>query len=293
MSAGRIIGLRQVSLALAVIVLMLAQGTEGTASALTLPANPGPSSSSIGLEATISTSPPKQGATIVVPANGSVFSTIPVTVSGLCPSNLLLKVFSNGVFVGSVVCSNGSYSLQVDLFSGVNDLVARVYDALDQAGPDSNTVSVTYNNAQFLQFGIPVSLTTPYAERGAPPGSELDWPIILSGGTGPYAISVDWGDGSAEELLSASYPGTITIKHIYKTAGVYRVIVKATDKNGGAAFLQLVGQATGAIQNNNKSSGSVVVEKETLWWPAVAMLPLVLLSFWIGGRYELRRLRGR
>lgn len=250
-------------------------------------ANPGPGSGSIGLEGTISTAPPTRGATIVVPSNGAVFTAVPITVSGLCPSGLLVKIFSNNIFVGSTVCSNGSYSLQVDLFSGQNDLVARVYDALDQAGPDSNTVTVTFNDAQFAQFGTQLTLSSAYAERGAPPGSELDWPILLSGGVGPYAISVDWGDGSAPDLLSATAPGTITLKHIYRTTGVFKVIVKATDKNGETAFLQLVGQATGAVQSNTKNGSNVIIEKDVLWWPALAMLPLVFAAFWIGHRHGL------
>jgi hypothetical protein len=251
------------------------------------------SSGSIGLQGTISTTPPTRGATIAVPGNGAVFTSVPITVSGLCPSSTLVKLFSNNVFVGSILCVNGSYSLQVDLFPGQNDLVARVYDALDQAGPDSNVVSVTFNDAQFAQFGTHVALTSIYAERGAPPGQEIVWPIGLSGGIGPYAISIDWGDGSPPDLLSQAAPGTFNIKHTYKSAGVYKIIIKATDKNGGTAFLQLIGQATGATQNNsagNKDSNAVV-RTEVLWWPALAMLPLIFAAFWIGKRHELFSLR--
>jgi hypothetical protein len=249
-------------------------------------ANPGPQSGSIGLEGTISSAPPTRGATIAVPGNGAIFTAVPITVSGLCPSGLLVKIFDNNIFVGSTVCSGGSYSLQVDLFSGRNDLVARVYDALDQAGPDSNTVTVTFNDAQFLQFGTHVSLSSVYAERGAPPGTELDWPVLLNGGTGPYAISVDWGDGSPSDLLSVANAGTITLKHVYKIAGIYKVIVKVTDKNGGTAFLQLVGQATGAIQSNGKG-GAAIIENKLLWWPILAMVPLIFAAFWAGRRHEI------
>jgi hypothetical protein len=205
---------------------------------------------------------------------------------------LLVKVFANNVFVGSVVCAGGSYSLQADLFSGQNDLVARVYDALDQAGPDSNSVNVTFNDAQFAQFGTRVSLTSDYAERGAAPGSEIDWPVTLSGGNGPYAVSIDWGDGSPSTLFSQTTPGDLTLKHTYKASGVYRVIVKATDANGSQAFLQLVAVATGAIQSNSgKNSANIATKTIVLWWPALAMLPLILAAFWVGRRHELHSLR--
>lgn len=251
------------------------------------------SSGSIGLQGEISTAPPTRGATIATPVNGAVFTSVPITVTGLCPTGLLVKLFANNVFVGSTYCANGSYSVQIDLFSGQDDLVARVYDALDQAGPDSNIVRVTFNDAQFLQFGTHVQLTSDFAERGAPPTTELSWPVILSGGTGPYALSVDWGDGTPTDLSSQSTQGTITLKHTYKTAGIYRVIVKATDKNSGTAFLQLVAVATGSSQSNSKSGSNSVIEVKVLWWPAVAMLPLVFAAFWVGRRHELYTLRKR
>ncbi|MGH7240739.1 MAG: PKD domain-containing protein, partial [Candidatus Saccharimonadales bacterium] len=233
--------------------------------------------------------------TISTPGNGANFTTLPVTVTGLCPAGLLVKIFANNVFVGSTYCQNGSYSVQVDLFSGQNTLVARVYDALDQAGPDSNTVTVTYTDAQFLQFGTHVQVSSDTAERGSPPNQELDWPFLISGGTGPYAISVDWGDGSSSDLSIQQNPGAFTAKHTYRSAGIYYVIVQVTDKNGGKAYLQVVAVATGSAQTNNKanngSNNTASVEVEVLWWPAVAMLPLIFAAFWIGRRYELYVLR--
>ncbi len=249
-------------------------------------------SGSVGIQGVIPSPPPTRGPTIAVPGNGAVFTNEPITVSGLCPTGLLIKVFDNNVFVGAAICSNGSYSVQINLFSGQNELVAKDYDALDQEGPASNTVVVTFNDAQFLAFGSHVQLSSSFAERGAAPGSELDWPVLLSGGTGPYALSVDWGDGTSPDLMSIQSAGTITLKHVYKVAGVYKIIVKATDKNGGEAFLQLVGQATGAIQSNTNGKGNTeLVRTEIIWWPLLAMLPLIFASFWIGRRHELYSLR--
>ncbi len=258
-------------------------------------ANPAPGAGSIGVEGTISSAPPSSGATIALPANGAVFTSTPTTVSGICPSGLLIKIFDNGTFVGSAVCSNGSYTLQVSLFSGQNDIVAKDYDALGQEGPDSSTSIITFNDAQFIQFGTPISLSSDYAENGAAPGTEIDWPLQLNGGTGPFAVSVDWGDSSPQELMSVTDDGTITIKHTYRVAGIYTVVGKAVDKNGETAFLQLVGQATGAIQNNNKSAGNnIIVQKgNPVIWPALVMLPLIGIAFWIGRKYEYQTLRKR
>ncbi len=247
---------------------------------------------SIGIQGTITATPPTRAATITVPGTGAVFTSVPITVSGLCPSGVLVKLFANNVFVGSVFCATGSYSLQIDLFSGQNALVARVYDALDQAGPDSNIVIVTFNDGQFIQFGTHVQLSSDFSQRGALPGQELIWPITVSGGTGPYAISIDWGDGSPTDLISQLNPGSITLKHTYKSAGIYKVVIKATDKNGGTAFLQLVAQANGATQNNSKGGNdSSLVQVRVLWWPALLMVPLIFAAFWVGRRHELFSLR--
>lgn len=258
--------------------------------------SPNPQDGAIGVQGTLSSPPPTQAATIAVPTNGQGFNTLPVTVSGLCPNDLLVKVFKNNVFAGSVVCKNGSYSLIIDLFNGQNELVARVYDALDQAGPDSNLVTVIYTDTRQGTTSR-VSLTSNFAKRGANPGQTLTWPIIISGGEGPYAVSVDWGDGKTPDLISQPFPGTFDIKHVYDSPGVYNIIIKATDKNGGVAFLQLVGIANGALSQDNggegedRGAGSSTPQIRILWQPAAILIPLLMSTFWLGRKYELKMLR--
>ena len=260
-----------------------------------LPNTPGPASGSAGVQGTVETPAPKTAATIATPSNGQVFTQMPVTVSGLCTTGLLVKIFSNNVFIGSAECVNGSYTLQVSLFDGANQLVARIFDALDQPGPDSATVTVTYNNSSFSGSAAnEFTITSLYALRGANPGQELDWPITINGGTAPYAISVDWGDGQAATLYSEQFAGGVTISHTYNSAGTYVVIIKGTDKVGDTTFLQLVGQANGAVtQSTSKSnpSGSVIEVTKVLWIPAAICIPLIFLAFWLGRRYELASLR--
>lgn len=252
---------------------------------------PGPQSGSTGLQGEISSAPPAGAPTISSPSNGQVFSNIPITVTGLCSAETV-KIFDSNVFVGAAQCTSGSYKLQIDLFSGTNDLVAYDYDALGQQSPASNTVTVTFNDAQFAQFGTRVTLTSPYARKGANPGDTLTWPIIINGGVGPYAISVDWGDNTPASLQSAQYPGQITISHVYSSAGTYTVIVQATDANGTEAFLQLIGVANGQItaKSSAKSSKSTTII-EILWWPMLILLVLIVITFFIGRRQQLAKIR--
>ncbi len=124
----------------AVLFVLLVFGVSNTVFAAAPPA-PNPQSGAVGVQGQIGGAPPSQAPTISVPTNGQRFSNTPITVSGICTKGLLVEIFNNGVFAGSVFCNNGSFSLQIDLFDGQNDLIARVYDALNQASPDSTTVN--------------------------------------------------------------------------------------------------------------------------------------------------------
>lgn len=256
-------------------------------------------SGSIGLEGRINSAPPTVGATISFPRDGSTITDLPLTVTGLCPNGLLVKIFKNNVFAGSVQCNNGSFSIQIDLFSGRNELIARVYDDLDQAGPDSNLVAVTLPFSQF-SVGNRISLTSSFAKRGANPGQRLVWPITLTGGNGPYAVSVDWGDGKTPDIISQQFPGTFNIEHVYDNAGIYNVIVRATDRDGNIAFLQLVGvgngpaaQNTGGQTGEGGDSGGGGQIIKIFWQPVLATIPLIAVTFWLGRRHAISVLRKR
>jgi hypothetical protein len=263
-----------------------------------IPAYAAQESGSLGLEGKISAPPPTTPATISFPRDGAVINDLPVTVTGICPNGLLVKLFKNNVFAGSAQCTNGNFSIQIDLFSGRNELVARVYDDLDQAGPDSNVVTVTFPFTGF-STGSRISLTSSFAKKGANPGQKLTWPITLSGGSGPYAISVDWGDGKKPDLISQPFPGTFNIEHVYDQPGIYNVVVRATDKDNNVAFLQLVGVANGPLNQSTGGTGSddggqpTKQKVKILWQPAAISIPLIFSTFWLGRRYELFTLRRR
>lgn len=258
-----------------------------------------PSDQGIGMEGRIQQPPPTDAPTISLPANGQVFTEIPITVTGLCTDGLLVRVFKNGVFAGAAMCEGGSYNMQIDLFPGQNELSARQYDDLDQGGPESNKVTVVFDIAVPTVPGAPgqvgqrISLTSNFARRGVDPGQELTWPFTISGGRGPYAVSVNWGDGK-EELLTRESAGTFDVKHKYDRPGVYRVVVKATDADGNSAFIQVVAIVNGTAANTaGADQPPTAVRTKVLWQPSLIMFPLLLSSFWLGKRYQLKRIRYR
>ena len=260
-------------------------------SAVTPIAPPDPKPGSFGVEATKTKEPPTVSATIAVPGPGASFTTSPITVSGTCPTDHLVQIFNNNVMVGSVMCENGSFSLQVGLFAGTNELKAIVYDALEQAGPESNIATVTYTDTRFTAFGQLLTLTSNYGRRSAATGSQLTWPMQLSGGTGPYAFSIDWGDGSTAELKSQSLAGLVSLVHIYKKAGIYSVNVRATDANGVTAFLQVIAVSSGKVEATPEEKTVDASRVVILWIPAAVALILLFPAFWLGRRSHLVSLR--
>lgn len=265
------------------------------AKALTPLPTPDPKPGSYGLEATKKQDPPTRGATITTPGNGASFSSSPITVSGICPTGLLVQVYNNGVMVGSVMCRGGSFSLQVSLFAGDNELSASVFDDVDQTGPKSNTVRVTYRDTQFGAFGEQITLTSSYGRRSAPAGDVLSWPLQLSGGTGPYAFSIDWGDGSEAELKSQAVAGLVTISHVYKKAGIYQVNIKVTDKNGVSAFLQVIAVSNGKVDGSQSTEETPkdTTTTKVIWVPAAISLAMLFPAFWLGRRSQLVSIRNK
>jgi len=268
------------------------------ASAINQIPTPPPIPGSYGLAATKTQEAPTSAATITTPGNGASFGNSPITVSGICTTGLLVQVYNNGVMVGSVMCTNNSFSLQASLFAGANEFTAIMYDDLEQAGPTSNIVTVNYADSNISAFGQMITLTSSYGRRSAPAGSELTWPLQLTGGTGPYAFSLDWGDGSSTELKSQSLPGLVTIAHTYKKAGIYQVNVKVTDVNGVSAFLQVVAVSSGKVDGAAAGAGDTkdttgTTKTEILWIPAAVGLVLLLPAYWLGRRSQIVSLHNK
>lgn len=287
--------IKRAGAACALAVLVAAAGPVQSAQSLVPP--PGPKSGSVGVEGTITPPKPTKAATITNPTSGRVYTNVPIDVSGLCPQGTVVRMFSNNIFVGAVTCTNGSFSLKIDLFSGANELIARVYDDLDQAGPDSGTITVTFNDSSSIGFESRVNITSAYAKKGANPGELLRWPITLSGGVGPYALSVDWGDGKPLTLKSVAFADTVFIDHVYDAAGIYRVIVKASDSRGSTGYLQLIGVANGQVSSSGVSgegqTGPQPVQVRYSIWPLILTIPIIFFAFWLGRRHQLHVLRRR
>jgi hypothetical protein len=265
-------------------------------------ASPGPESGSIGLSGVMPGKAPTVAATIRQPINGQRFSSTPMSVSGTCPANTLVELFKNDIFAGSTPClAGGTYTLEIDLLIGQNILIARVYDSLNQPGPDSNAVTVFYDALPTqagaltpLDFGgDQLLLNTDAVFRGVFPDKEMSVPIDILGGSPPYAINIQWGD-STNKVIPRNDNVTFSANHIYKKPGTYQVSIQGTDASGRVAFLTVASIVNGqpAIANATAASTSTT-NKLLVLWPLYASAFAVVISFWLGERREKQILMKR
>jgi hypothetical protein len=165
---------------------------------------------------------------------------------------------------------------------------------LGQNGPDSASVTVTYDAPSLALpgsslVGHQLFLQSNTPTRGGEPGDSIAWQVTIVGGTPPYALSWNWGDGNST-LVSEQSEGPVTTNHVYTRAGTYRVTVQATDAAGNAAFIQMVmivnGPVTGTA-TTTKIDPTILASA----WPIYILACLFVLVFYIGERRELRKLR--
>ena len=291
--SGRLRPHRETSYALLVFLLMV---TTIVVAAVTTPIQAAlTGSGTYSVLAVVPGPRPTQPAVITSPVNGQTFQTNPITVMGTCPGGTLVKLFKNGVLAGSIICDNtGHFNLPIDLLIGANALTAVAFNTNDQAGPDSPAVNVTLNvPAGGFGFSSELILQSTSYYRGVVPGQQVIWPIEIVGGLAPYAVNFEWGDGTSS-LVTRLGPGPFTLEHTYNKAGGYLgafpLIIRATDAAGHTAYLQLttiVNDPTAATASTTKGGGTGFnVSSVMVIWPALIVLFLIVLAFWLGERRE-------
>ena len=262
--------------------------------------SPSPQSGSIGLTGSMPGTPPATAATVDSPSDQQRFAISPVTISGTCPTETIVAIYKNDIFAGSTPCSTaGIYSLDVDLLIGENTIIARVYDALDQVGPDSNSVTLFYDalpaqgaalNA--LNFGgDQLVISTPAIFRGTFPDAILSVPITILGGVAPYAVNIQWGDAT-NKLLTRNDNSAFNVGHAYAAAGTYSISIQASDSTGRVGFLTVAAIVNGqvsVVSGTGADSGllsNASMPALLALWPLYVSLVAVMISFWLGERRE-------
>lgn len=230
--------------------------------------------------------PPTVGATITSPIEGfKIVNINPSVVSGTCSPESFVTVYNDGSLSSSTYCkSTGMFNVNVQLHAGKNVLTARNFDAINQAGPDTPAVTVTFTSdtpsTEVTVPSLPVSPlvipgistitagTSPectnYQQPGAlPVGGEPHVAVVcvprtieiaqdhtigvlVWGGAPPYALNFKWGSGDTT-LVSLDKPGYKAINVHYASSGIYNINVELTDHSSKAASSESAIQVTGTV----------------------------------------------
>ena len=289
----------------------------------------GQAASNTTVSATVEAPELTEPAVISQPTDGTVFNTKPVTVSGSCPDNSYVELSRNGQFSGVAVCNNNAFQIQSDLFDGNNQLLAQDYNTTDEAGPAGMPINVTYNppaslsnppagnsaaTASQTSTGSsaisPPVMTSQFEFQATDAGQVFTTTINIDGGTPPYYVTVNWGDGSTTDYTFNSDP-TFEISHTYQSAGNFVIIAKTVDAKGVKTSVQLVAIIHAPLTAKTKTpviSGIIGSTsppaaissffrsvKHYLWvaWPSYLIVVALVFSFWLGEHEELRLLRRR
>lgn len=311
---------------LALIGLLLVVGFFLYASASFARAQQITSDGSVSIGATVPGPAPTVGATILSPVDGTnLTNQSTVEVTGTCAPGTFVVVQDNSELVGSTVCTDaGIFVLQIQLQTGMNVLSALNYDNLNQPGPNTPLVRVnvtTSGEQPSLPVGLPILLpanpsivvglnskvtscddrqvqTLPIGgvsrvavvciPRFVAADTQQTLSIMVWGGSPPYALDIDWGNGAENTLLSLTAQGTRTVNFSYSQAGVYTITLRLKDKDGKPALVQTAVQVSGAAITPLGVLADDILH--TSWFktpvPLYLLAVAITLGFWGGDIFD-------
>jgi len=271
--------------------------------------------------------PPEVGATITSPVDGDKFvDKERLVVTGTCQPSTFVVIQDNGQLAGSTVCTEaGIYNLTIQIQLGKNILSALNYDNINQAGPDTPSVTITVHKSKPGKPVVPTTLINSIDQPILPVnpsiipgvasvisscedyragslssggdvriavvciprlfGSNIQQVlgILVWGGTPPYAISINWGNGIENTLLSITEPGYYKSNFSYAFPGIYRVDFLIKDKSGESAVVQSSVQVNGKVATpagNTSNTDGIEWLKTPV--PLYVIAVAITLGFWGG-----------
>jgi len=271
-----------------------------------------------------------QGAIITFPLNNSAVKTSTIVISGTCALNSYVNLYLNNAYDGTSWCStNNTFSIKTSLFIGLNSFTAQDYNITNQAGPSSEQVNINYQpspaatsqppalnkitpNKAIIPSIItpnniapikPLLISTNYYFKTFNTNQIFNWPIRLMGGAPPYKLKINWGDNTSSTQTTNKH--RVTISHKYKVPNYYTINIMALDNLGNIRYLQLAAYIKypnskvvpiSELSNSNNSTSSLISlfvnNKNLFWysWPAYLIVLVMLTSFWLGEKQELKSL---
>lgn len=265
---------------------------------------------------------PNQAATVDSPVSGAVVHDAQQTVSGTCqtasPPNVV-SVWRDGQLLGSAACLGGSYSLNVVLQLGQNNLVVRTANLNGIYGPDNAVIVVSFELpvvAEPLPTGVnqptttsqqtsainkgglsnlQITTQTPFSVL-SPDNNVVSIQVVVAGGQHPYVLQLNWGDGSTESR-SIEQPGTYEFTHTYRVQRSYTVHVQARDVLGSyseyvyavVSNKQVVAPSQKSTTKAGTATGYHISARWYYWLLGIFLIFFLVMSYWFGWHRAQRR----
>lgn len=238
--------------------------------------------------AKVSADVPTMSASISSPVNGVVITEMPLTVEGTCeyvaPASIV-EMYSGVSFLGSTPCTaSGTFAVNITLTPGTHQLVAKTVNITDDYGPDSLAVSVTYtpvtppetptnsqspSPSQQEDSSNPIAsselhIRSKYTYITYGPSKDPVWVGSFEGGTPPYKITIDWGDGTTTSY-DAIGTSEQSFRHQYKEFVSYFISVTVTDTTGASLTREFAAVTPYAPLPNGTSAAPLpILDEDTL-----------------------------
>lgn len=220
---------------------------------------------SYDVTATVPAPLPTQPAIITSPSAQQHVTTRNVRILGRCSSDTAyVSLYRANEFAGAAICNAETFDIPVTLSPDVNVLLAKALSITGGEGPIAPPIILYYDppspietppEAPFITLSpalaqpalkpapLPLLITSDQAYTKHKTGEHSSWTLSIQGGTPPYTMRVEWGDGSS--TTKSVDAATIDFGHTYTKSGHYQLFIEITDSTNTKAHLQLIAAITG------------------------------------------------
>ncbi len=210
---------------------------------------------------------PSTAATITSYTNEEVVSSESVIIEGTCsyvaPTSVI-EIYVDNHFTGSTTClADGTFTTTLSLPSGRHLIQLRTVNVTNDYGPDSapfyvtivaptephvpspqspslhpqsGTSNTSQSTPQTPLLGVRIYSESTYLLYG--PNKDAEWKGYFEGGTTPYTVAIDWGDGTSSSY-SAPQTTPQSFRHTYTKYEPFFVTITVTDAEGVQSRMQV------------------------------------------------------
>jgi hypothetical protein len=266
--------------------------------------------------ATVKAPIPSSPAIITSPSEGDRLGSDSQVVTGSCPivtPQAIVAIVVDNENVGSAICDGANdFALPLRLSPGTHTVIAQVMTITGDTGPASTPLHITFTPGSTRTSATVTSqpngpVATPNPLVITSEGTMLwlgddktaTWVGTIGGGTPPYKVLIDWGDGT-NKTSSDQGAGAASFDHTYTTLQPYNMSLSITDANHvalheqfavasfstSAASLSVLGSATTKPTSPLSNSGTIL-GLYGLYLTAVAVFGIA----WIEAKHAAKELK--